>query len=62
MADGIDAAMDAVELTAINAVSDRSRSQPSRFELSPRNHAMLPRREFRHLGILSVAFLTHVGT
>lgn len=61
MADGIDASVNAVKLTTIDAIPDRPRSHASRFKLPARNRTMLPHRNSRHLGIRRVAFLTHVG-
>jgi hypothetical protein len=62
VADGVDALVDAVQLTSIHSISDRSRSQTSAFELPPSCYAMLPRRNPGHPSICHVAFLTHVGT
>lgn len=59
---GVDAVVDAVELAAISAIANRSRTQTRVFELPPRSHTMLPRGDSRHCNIGRVAFLTHVGT
>ncbi|HEU5104870.1 MAG TPA: hypothetical protein VFU11_03435 [Solirubrobacterales bacterium] len=45
MADGVDAAVEAVELPSRDSVSDRPRAQTSRFELMPRQHPMLAHRD-----------------
>jgi hypothetical protein len=58
----VDTAVDAVQLSACDAVSDRSRSQTGGFELPPREDAVLSFGDPRYLGIGRVDFLTHVGT
>lgn len=58
----VDASVETVELPTREAVSDRSRSQTSAFQLPPRNDPMLSSRDSRHLEIGRVDFLTHVGT
>jgi len=60
--DGVDAAVEAVELPAREAVSDRSGSQTGAFELMPRNDSVLSSRDLRCTVIGGVDFLTHVGT
>jgi hypothetical protein len=62
MADGVDPAMDAMELSSIHAIADSASAQASAFKLLPRRRPMLPRRNSRHFKIGRVAFLTHVGT
>ncbi|HEX6601245.1 MAG TPA: hypothetical protein VF030_01255 [Solirubrobacterales bacterium] len=62
MPDGVDAAVDAVELAALYAIPYRPCPQASVFELLPRERTMLARGDSRHLTIWRVAFLTHVGT
>jgi hypothetical protein len=57
----IDAVVDAVELTAINAIANRPRTQARVFELLSRSDTMLSRGDSRHCNIGHVAFLTHVG-
>jgi len=62
VADGVDALVDAVQLSTVYAISYCASAQARHFELPPRRHAMLPRSDPRHLNIGRVAFLTHVGT
>jgi hypothetical protein len=59
---GVDAVVDAVELTAIDAISNRPCTQASAFKLPPRRDTVLPRGDRRRQRIGHVAFLTHVGT
>jgi hypothetical protein len=60
--DGVDAAVNAVQLPSLDTVSNRPCPQASAFELPPRDKSMLTLRDSRHLKIGRVAFLTHVGT
>jgi hypothetical protein len=60
--DCVDAAVDTMQLTPRDAVSDRSRSQTGGFELLSRGNSVLSLRNLRHLKIGRVDFLTHVGT
>jgi len=62
MPDRVDAAMDAVQLSAVDSVSNRPRAQARGFELSARNYSVLPSSEGGNLGVGGVAFLTHLGT
>jgi hypothetical protein len=54
--------VEAVQLPAREAVSDRSGSQTGTFELMPRNDSVLSSRDLRCTVIGGVDFLTHVGT
>jgi hypothetical protein len=62
MADGVDAAVDAVQLPSRNSIPNRPRSQASGFKLLPRYRTMLAPGDSRHREIGRVEFLTHVGT
>jgi hypothetical protein len=62
MADGVDAAVNAMELPSCDAIPNRPRAHTSRFELPSRYRTMLARGGSRDLGVGRVEFLTHVGT
>jgi hypothetical protein len=62
MSHRVDATVDAMQLSACDAVSDRSRPQTGGFELPPREDTVLSFGDPRHFGIGRVDFLTHVGT
>ena len=62
VADGVDAAVDAVELATCDSIADGPRSQASAFDLRSRSYTMLAIGDSGDLSVGRVEFLTHVGT
>jgi hypothetical protein len=62
VADGVDAAVDAMQMSTRDAVSDCACSQTGTLELMPRDDPVLSSRDHRRTVIGRVDFLTHVGT
>ena len=62
VANRVDAAVDAMELATIDAISNGASTQASGFQLPASEHAMLPRGNHGYLAIGRVDLLTHVGT
>jgi hypothetical protein len=57
---GVDAVVDAVEATALQAPGDRALVKSRLVELRYREHTMLLRGDFSHRDIGPVAFLSHI--
>ena len=62
MADRVDAPVNAMQLSSLDSIANRSRTQTSAFELVSSDDPMLLCGYRRRNGIGHVAFLTHVGT
>lgn len=58
---GVDASVDAVEMSLFDASGDAVLADPQLIELGDRDHSMLPRRNSCHGRIERVAFIPHVG-
>src|SRR5215218_8779146 len=61
MPDGVDAAMDAVQLPALHSTRDAAVADPGFAKLSSIDHPVLPRRQGRNLEGRLGAFRPHTG-
>jgi hypothetical protein len=59
---GVDATVDAVELTSRSSLRRAPASQARLFELEQHHHAVLTSRDFRYASIRRVAFVPHEET
>jgi hypothetical protein len=62
VADGVNAAVDAVERPLVRSLRNRVAGQSCRFKLLERNHTMLPSADSGDLSVGRVEFVAHAAT